>query len=101
VRREAGRSGVAAVPLERRDAALATDELLGEGVQLGGRHAGAHVLADERERRGDDLAGAGHPLDLGRGLADDHLAIWSSAFRISANTSSTGRSARMPTTLPC
>ena len=36
--------------------------------------AGADVLAQQRERRRDDLAGGGHQLDLGRRLADDHAA---------------------------
>ena len=43
-------------------------------------------------RRGDDLAGAGHRLDLGLGLADDH-SLASSTDLISANTSSTEPSA--------
>ena len=102
VRGRADGGRVAAVALEGRRAALRADELVGELVELRRRHARPHVLAHERERVGDDAAGLGHRLDLGRGLADDHEATraWSRASWISAKTSSSGRSPWIPTRLP-
>ena len=47
---------------------------------------GCEVLADVRDRRGDEVAGAGDALDLLGSLADDHGR---SASSISAKTSST------------
>jgi hypothetical protein len=41
------------------------DELLADPVELGRRDAGLDVLADERDRLGDELACARHPVDLG------------------------------------
>ena len=54
---------------------------------------GLDALLEQRQRLGDDAAGAGHRLDLGFGLADDHSApssgaTWSSAAETSAQTSS-------------
>ena len=72
VRRGADRGRVALVALEGRRAALGADVLLGGRVELGGRDARPHRLLQQRERVGDDLAGARHRLDLGLRLADDH-----------------------------
>src|SRR5581483_11005399 len=105
VRRDAERGRKALVALRRRDSALRADVLLREAVQLEHRHAGLEALADERERLGDERAGASHPLDLGLRLADDHDATSrsraaSSAWPISANTSGIVRSACTFTSLP-
>ena len=59
-------AGIAAVPLEGRDAAAGADVLLGERVELGRRHARLHVLGEERDDVRDDLAGLGHLVDLCR-----------------------------------
>ena len=74
--------------------------LVGDPVELAHRHARHEVLADERERLGEERAGARHPLDLGGGLADDHAraSTDSSERWISSKTSSTARSAWTPTT---
>ena len=75
--------------------------LVGQLVELLRGHARPGVLADQRERLGDDFAGAGHALDLSRGLADDHrTATCSSACWISRKTCCTGRSAWMGTKFP-
>ncbi len=66
VRRGADRGRVAAVALEGRRAAARADELVGQLVELLRGHARPRVLAEQRERVGDHLAGAGHALDLGR-----------------------------------
>ena len=66
VRREAGRRRVALVPLEGRDAAAGTDELLGDRVELAGRDPGLDVLLEQRQRLRDDHAGTRHRLDLFR-----------------------------------
>src|SRR5581483_11961679 len=103
VRGEAERRREALVALRGRDAAVGADVLLGDPVELEHRDARLEVLADKRERVRDERARAGHTLDLGLRLADDHAArpsSWSSASRISWNTSSMVRSAWMPTTLP-
>src|SRR5439155_14662176 len=59
-----------------------------QGVELEHRDSGAELLGDHRQRVGDDVAGARHAVDLGLGLAEDHLtATCSSAAWISAKTS--------------
>ena len=68
---DAQRRRVAAVALEGRDAALGADVLLRDPVELARRHAGAHVLAHQLVRPGDDLAGRGHLLELACALPDD------------------------------
>ena len=65
-------AGKALVALRRRHAALRADVLLGEAVELGHRDARLETLLHQRERAGDDLAGARHQLDLVRALANDH-----------------------------
>ena len=81
VRRRADRRRVAAVALERGRPALRADELLRDRVELLRGDAGASALTEQREHVGDHDASAGHPLDLLRGLADDHLtAACSNAF---------------------
>ena len=57
-------------------------------VELAGRDARPEVLADVRDRRGDEIAGTGDALDLLGPLADDHRGP-ASAASISAKTSST------------
>ena len=75
--------------------------LVREAVEVRGRDPGAKVLGDELERLGDDGAGAGHALDLGGGLSDDHrTATCSRARWISENTSLIDRSAWIPTRFP-
>ena len=64
----------------------ARDERAGDVVELAGRDPRLEVLADVRDRRGDEVAGAGDPLDLLGALADDHGRIASSIW---AKTSST------------
>src|SRR5205085_1614448 len=102
VRRDADRSGIAAVALRGRHAAAARDVLLADPVELGGRHARADVLPDGRDRLGDERARPGHLLDLVRRLANDHATApaCSRACWISAKTSFSPRSPWMPTTLP-
>ena len=65
---------------------MATDEVLGDPVELGRGHAGPDVAADEGERARDDAPGGRHRLDLPRRFdGDTHRpmirlissAIWS------------------------
>ena len=74
VRRDADRLRVAAVALRRGDAAERADVLVGDPVELAGRDPRLDLLADVRDRLGDDAARGGHLRDLLRRLADDHLA---------------------------
>ena len=48
------------------------DERAGDVVELARRDAGAELLADVGDRRGDEIARPCDALDLGRPLADDH-----------------------------
>ena len=71
VRRSADRGGVAAVALEGRRAALRADELLGDRVELGRRHARPDALADaaraSRRRSGRRApSGRSRPATCGR-----------------------------------
>src|SRR5438105_2396110 len=102
VRRDADRGRVAPVALRGRDAAPARDVLLADPVELGGRHARSDVLADDRDRLGDERARGGHLLDLVGGLANDHATApaCSSACWISSKTSLSLRSPALPTTWP-
>src|SRR5262249_51530544 len=85
---DAGRRRVAAVALARRHPPPLPDVLLGEPVELDHRDPGPQLLADHRQRVRDDLARAGHALDLDLALAENHLtATCSSAAWISAKTS--------------
>ena len=81
---------------------MLADELLADPVELAGGHAGLDVLADERDRLGDELARARHSVDLLRGLSDDHrvTATCSNACWISANTSFSVRLPWIGTRLP-
>ena len=65
------------------------DERAGDVVELAGRDPRLDVLADVRDRRGDEVAGAGDALDLLGSLADDHAAATCRASSIWAKTSST------------
>ena len=81
-----------------------TIHLVGDPVELEHRDAGLELVGDELERLPDELARARHPLDLLGGLADDHASArastCSSAFEISDQTSSIGRSACTFTSFP-
>ena len=88
VRGNAERCRVAPVALRGRDAAALPDVFLCKAVELEHRDSGAELLGDHLQRVGDDVAGARHALDLGLGLAEDHLTpTCSSAAWISAKTS--------------
>src|SRR5437588_10013358 len=89
VRRDACGGREPTVALRRRDAAVVTDELLGDAVELARRDPRLNLLPDQRDRLGDELAGARHPFNLRCRLPDDHrvTATWSSARWISAKTS--------------
>ena len=104
VRRDAQRRRKALVALRGRGAAALGDVLVCDPVELEHRDARLELLGDELERLLDELARPGHPLDLLRGLADDHASALactcSSAFEISDQTSSIGRSACTFTSFP-
>jgi hypothetical protein len=77
------------------------DHLLGDPVELTGRDPGLELLADVRDRLGDDAAGGRHLRDLLCGLADYHLApTVANALWISLATSSTDRFACSGTSFP-
>src|SRR5207237_2638747 len=99
--RDAERREEALIPLRCRDAALRADELLANPVELLRRDPRLDVLADVRDRLGDDAARGGHLLDLGVRLADDHAraAACSSACWSSAKTSFSLRPPWPPTAL--
>src|SRR5207244_4511677 len=71
-RRDARRRGKAAVTLGGRHTAVLADELLRDAVELPRRDPGLELLADERDRLGNELACARHALDLLLRLANDH-----------------------------
>src|SRR5262249_4995806 len=95
----------ALVALRGRVPAARLDVLVGDAVELAHLDSGLEMLRHDRERLGEQRTRARHALDLGFGLADDHASTlecpWtpSSACSISRKTSSTVRSAWMPTTL--
>ena len=64
VRRDADRLRVAAVALRRGHAAERADVLVGDPVELAGRDPGLDLLADVRDRLGDDAPRGGHLGDL-------------------------------------
>src|SRR2546427_7817776 len=73
VDRGAQRGGEVVQSLERRASAGGrADELLGCAIELLGRHAGAHLARDQRQRFRHHAAGGGHGLDLAPRLDGDH-----------------------------
>ena len=64
VRRDADRLREPAIALRRRDPPVRVDELLGDAVELFGRHAGLDVTADVRDRVGGYTSGGRDQLDL-------------------------------------
>jgi hypothetical protein len=50
--------------------------LLGETVEFEHRDARLELLADERDRLGDERAGARHLPDLLGALSDDHAGVF-------------------------
>src|SRR5262249_51429738 len=104
VRRDAERGGKALVALGGRLRAVGDEVLVGDAVELAHLDTRLEGLGHERERLPEQRACACHPLGLRLGLADDHASTFecrwtsSSACSISRKTSSTVRSAWMPTT---
>ena len=68
VHRGANGAGEAAVALEGGNAALGADDLLGDGVQLGGGDTGLDRLAHTPQRQRRHAARLLHGLDLSRRL---------------------------------
>ncbi len=95
---------VALVALGRGHAAAGTDELVGDPVELEGRHPWLDPLPDVRDRLADQRARATDAVDLRRAFADDHAASpsssRSSAASISVETSSIDRAAWSGTSFP-
>src|SRR5262249_41359626 len=88
VDRGADARGEALVALELGRRAPAADDPLGLGIDLGGRHAGAHVLARPSEHERDDPAGLAHRDELLVRLDADHLPPTFAAAAIRVWTSS-------------
>src|SRR5690606_1536587 len=66
----AKRGGEAVVALVGRLSAAREYSILGDPVELGGRHADPQRRLDGLERRAVDGAGLGHDLELGAALED-------------------------------
>ncbi len=72
---------------------MAADEVLGEGVEVGGADAGPDAVVEGVEEGGDDGAGAGDGLDVGGRLQHGHAGF--SMAAMAAWTASTGWSPSM------
>src|SRR5205823_924514 len=75
VRRDARCCREAPVALRSRDAAVFADELLRDAVELARRDPRADILAEERDRLGDQLAGTSHAFDLLCRLEANHSRV--------------------------
>ena len=80
----ADRGGIAPVALERRHRAARANLALGTRIQIFGRHARRHRLAQLLEHVADELVHLAQPPKLRRRSADDHerflgatATIWS------------------------